>query len=89
MCMIIEVHVITKAKKRELKLEEAHLKAKITSVPLEGKANAELIGFLADFFSVRKSEIRIVKGEREKRKLVSLPLDEDEFRRAISKEVGE
>jgi len=87
--MIIEVHVITKAKKRELKLEEAYLKAKITSVPLEGKANAELIGFLADFFSVRKSEIRIVKGEREKRKLVSLPLDEDEFRRAISKEVGE
>ena len=87
--MIIEVHVITNAKKRELRLEGVYLKAKITSVPQEGKANAELIRFLAEFFSVRKSEIRIVKGEREKRKHVSLPLDEDEFRRAISKEVGE
>lgn len=86
--MIIEVHVITNAKKRELRFEGPYLKAKITSAPQEGKANTELIGFLADFFSVRKSEIKIVKGEKEKRKLISLPLDEDEFRRAISREVG-
>jgi hypothetical protein len=86
--MIIEVHVITKAKKRELRLEGTHLKAKITCVPQDGKANAELIEFLADFFCVRKSEIKIVKGEREKRKLISLPLDEGEFRQAISEAMG-
>jgi uncharacterized protein (TIGR00251 family) len=82
--MIIEVHVITKAKKREIRLEGTNLKVKITSVPQDGKANTELIEFLADFFYVRKSEIKIVKGEREKRKLISLPLDEGEFRRAVS-----
>jgi hypothetical protein len=86
--MIIEVHVITNAKKRELKLEGAHIKAKITTVPQEGKANKELIEFLADFFGVRKSEIKITKGEREKRKLISLPLDEVEFKRAIGKTMG-
>jgi uncharacterized protein (TIGR00251 family) len=86
--MIIEVHVITNAKKRELKLEGPHLKIKITSVPHEGKANAELISFLADFFDVRRSEIKIAKGEKERKKLVSIPLDEEEFRRAISKQGG-
>jgi uncharacterized protein (TIGR00251 family) len=86
--MIIEVHVITKAKKRELRLEGTHLKVKITSVPQDGKANAELIEFLADFFGAKKSEIKIVKGEREKRKLISLPLDEGEFRRAVGESMG-
>jgi uncharacterized protein len=86
--MIIEVHVITNAKKRELRLEGPHLKVKITSVPHEGKANAELIGFLADFFDVRRSKIKIAKGEKERKKLVSIPLDEEEFRRAISKQGG-
>lgn len=86
--MIIEVHVITNAKKREIKLEGPYLRAKITSVPQEGKANAELIEFLSDFFSVRKSEINIVKGKKEKRKLISLPLDEEEFRLALSEAMG-
>jgi hypothetical protein len=86
--MIIEVHVITNAKKRELRIEGQHLKAKITSVPREGKANSELIEFLADFFGVRKSEIKIANGERKKRKLISLPLEEGEFRQAISKVMG-
>ena len=86
--MIIEVHVITKAKKREIRLEGKNLKVKITSVPQDGKANAELIEFLADFFYVRKSEIKIVKGEMEKRKLISLPLDEGEFRRVVNKAMG-
>lgn len=84
--MIIEVHVITNAKKRELRLEGPLLKIKITSVPHEGKANTELIRFLADCFDVGRSEIKIVKGEKERKKLVSIPLDEEEFRRAISKE---
>jgi len=81
--MIVEVHVITNAKKKELKLEGHYLKIKITAMPKEGKANAELIEFLADFFGVRKSEIRIAKGEKEKWKLISLPIDEEEFRRAV------
>jgi hypothetical protein len=86
--MIIEVHVITNAKKRELKVEGPILKVKIASVPKEGKANAELIQFLAAFFSVRKSEIKITKGEKEKRKLISLPLDEVEFRQVINETTG-
>lgn len=86
--MIIEIHVITNAKKQEMRLEGQYVKIKLVSVPQDGKANGELIDFLAAFFRVRKSGIKIVKGEKERKKLVSLPLDEEEFRRAISNEGG-
>lgn len=83
--MIIEVHVTTNAKKREVKLEGHYLKVKIAALPHEGKANAALTEFLADFFGVRKSDVKIAKGEKEKRKLISLPINEEEFRQAIDK----
>jgi len=86
--MIIEIHVITNAKKQEMRLEGQYVKIKLVSVPRDGKANGELIDFLAAFFRVRKSGIKIVKGEKERKKLVSLPLDEEEFRRAIIDEGG-
>jgi uncharacterized protein (TIGR00251 family) len=84
--MIIEVHVIPKAKKREIRLEGQCLKVKIVTVPQDGKANAELVDFLADFFRVRKSEVRIVKGVRERKKLVSMPLEEEELMQALNRD---
>jgi uncharacterized protein (TIGR00251 family) len=87
--MIIEVHVITNAKKRELRLEGHYLKVKITALPKEGKANAALIEFFADFFGVRKSEVKMVRGEKEKKKIISLPISEEEFKRAIGKEMAD
>ncbi|HQI97336.1 MAG TPA: DUF167 domain-containing protein, partial [Syntrophorhabdus sp.] len=69
--MIIEVRVITNAKKKELKFEGDSLKVKITALPKEGRANTALIEYLADFFGVKRSEVKIIKGEKEKRKLIS------------------
>jgi uncharacterized protein (TIGR00251 family) len=83
--MFIEAHVITNAKKRELKFEDHYLKVKLTTLPKEGKANAELIEFLARFFGVRKTEVKIVKGEKEKRKLISLPINNEEFRHIVDR----
>lgn len=84
--MIIEVHVLPNAKKREIRLEGQCLKVKIVTVPRDGKANAELVDLLADFFRVRKSEVRIVKGVRERKKLVSIPVEEEELIQALNKE---
>ncbi len=46
------------------------LKVKLTSPPVEGKANEELIEFLAETFKVRKSAVKILKGSSSKQKLV-------------------
>ena len=86
--MIIEVRVITNAKKRELKFEGDSLKVKITALPKEGKANAALIEYLADFFGIKKSEIKIIKGEKEKRKFISLPLEEEQIAKVMGTEMA-
>ncbi len=56
------------------------LKVKVTALPQDGKANEELIDFLAGFFGLRKSDIRIVRGEKDKRKTLSLPITEEDLR---------
>lgn len=64
-------------------MEGQCLKVKVVTVPRDGKANAELIDFLADFFRVRRSEVRIVKGVRERQKLISMPIEKEELIRAL------
>ncbi len=71
----INVRVITNAKKKEIVKNGTDLKVKLTSLPLEGRANEELIELLADYFHLRKSEIQIIKGEKNKTKVVALPLE--------------
>lgn len=42
---------------------EDHLKIKITAPPVDGKANAHLIKFLAKSFGVSKSSIALISGD--------------------------
>lgn len=79
--MNIEVKVITGAKKREVKLEGSHLKARIVAKPVKGKANEELIELLAETFAVKKRDITIISGEKDTRKLVSIPIEEEALKK--------
>lgn len=71
--MNIEIRVITNAHKREIIKEGDYYKVRITSQPVEGKANKELIEYLAEVFGVKKSDIKIIKGEKSKKKTISIP----------------
>ena len=77
--MNIEIKVVTNAKKRGLFREGTGLKVMLTSLPIEGRANEELVGYLSDIFAVKKSEIKILRGERTKRKFISMPVEEEAF----------
>lgn len=77
--MNIKLKVIPNARKREIILDGDDLKVKITAVPRDGKANDELIAFLAEIFKVRKSEIKILTGEKDRRKVVSVPVERIDF----------
>jgi len=46
------------------------LKVKLTAPAVEGAANAALIAFLADCLSVRKSAVSIVRGDKNRSKVV-------------------
>jgi uncharacterized protein (TIGR00251 family) len=79
----IEVKVIAGVKKREMLLEGSRLKAKLTSKPIQGKANAELIDLIAETFAVKRREVRIIAGGKDRRKVISIPIDEEEFRKIM------
>lgn len=49
-----------------------YVRIKISSPPVENRANIELINFLSKFFDVNKSKIKIVSGEKSKLKKVQI-----------------
>ena len=48
------------------------LKVKLTSPPVDGKANKELIALLSKELKVRKKDIEIVSGQSSKNKVVKI-----------------
>jgi len=48
------------------------LKIYLTAVPVDGKANKELIKLLAEKLGISKSRIEIIKGEKNKEKIIEI-----------------
>ena len=70
----IHVKVITNAGQTEIVGWQGNLfKIKIKSVPDKGKANQELINFLAKQLDINKSDIEIVRGKKNHRKIITVP----------------
>lgn len=82
--MNIDIRVIANAKKREITREGQTLKVKLLSVPTEGRANEELVEYLAKILKVKRSEVRIVRGQKERNKVVSIPVDEETLKVTIT-----
>jgi uncharacterized protein len=73
--MLVDVKVTPNAKRQEIKLEAGILKVKVVSRADRGKANEELIEYLSEVLGVKKGDIRIVKGAKDTRKVLSLPVE--------------
>ena len=70
--MILNIYVIPKASRVLVKEEKGRLKVYLTKPAWDGLANAQLIELLAEHFEVKKYQIRIIKGENSRNKLVSI-----------------
>jgi uncharacterized protein (TIGR00251 family) len=58
---------------------------KIASPPVEGKANERLIEFLSRTLAVRKSRLRVIKGNTSRSKLIGISgLAQDEITLRLS-----
>ena len=68
--MEIKIKVIPSSSKSEVKDEGDLIKVHLTSPPLEGRANKELIGVLAKYFKVKKSQIEILRGAKNREKII-------------------
>ncbi|MEE9567784.1 MAG: DUF167 domain-containing protein [Candidatus Binatia bacterium] len=69
----IWVTVKPRAKKEEVrKTDEGQYIASVHAPPQEGKANEALIELLANYFSVPKSSVRIIRGQTGRKKLIEV-----------------
>ncbi|MFC1637604.1 DUF167 domain-containing protein [Candidatus Margulisiibacteriota bacterium] len=70
--MRYNVKVIPRAKVNKVVIENGRLKVHLTAPPVEGKANQALIEVLAGHFGVKKQQIRIVRGQKSRQKVVEV-----------------
>ena len=67
------LHIQPGAKQTEFSgLHGERLKIRIKAPPADGKANAEIIRFLAEQFRAAKSQIEIISGELGRQKTVQI-----------------
>lgn len=70
---ILEIIVQPNAKTNEIVSDiNGMLKVKIKAPAIEGKANTELIKFLAKSLGIRKSQIKIIKGLHRRNKVIKI-----------------
>lgn len=72
-CVILSVHVQPGARRTEAAgLHGGALKLRLAALPVAGKANDELIRFLAEAFGVPRSAVTLLSGETSRRKRVAV-----------------
>jgi uncharacterized protein (TIGR00251 family) len=73
MLTTLKVHVIPNARRNELSaISREEIRLKVRAQAQDGKANAEVIRFLAELIDCRKSRIAIKKGEKKRIKIIEI-----------------
>ena len=70
--MLLTIKVVPNARQERAVQEPGRLKVYLSAPAVEGKANARLVKFLAEHFTVRKRDIVIKCGLRSRDKLVEI-----------------
>jgi len=75
--LILALHVQPGAKRTDVagvhgEGAEARLKVRLAAPPVDGKANAELLRFLADAFGVPLRHVALLHGEASRQKVVRI-----------------
>jgi uncharacterized protein (TIGR00251 family) len=73
MPLTISVSVKPQAKKESvIQVSPSEYRVAVKAPPHDGKANLAVIKLLADYFSVPKSRIKIVRGHAARRKILAI-----------------
>jgi len=70
--VILNIRVIPKASRNLIKKENDSLKAYLTKAAQNGFANKQLIELLARHLKVKKYQIKIIKGEKARKKVIEI-----------------
>lgn len=71
--LVLTVHVQPGARRSEVAgVHGDAIKVRLAAPPIEGRANDELVRFLAQAFGVAQRQVAIVRGETSRRKVVRI-----------------
>lgn len=70
-----EVKVVPNAKRNEVLQQGDMLRVYLTAPPLSGRANRALIEVLAEELGAKRRNVRIVSGEKSRRKVVEIDFE--------------
>lgn len=83
---ILAIYVQPNARKTAFeKIHDDQIKIKVHAPPEDGKANDEIIRFIASFFSLKKNQVEIVSGHLARRKRLALSFDKVHSREDLQK----
>ena len=83
-CIVLNVRVVPRASKDEIAgAVGGALKVRVKAPPVDGKANAHLIRFLASHWNIPKGCIIILSGETGRNKRISISNPTDELRKEL------
>ena len=70
--MTIRVRVVPRAKKAKIEVFNSGLKIYLNAPAVAGKANKSLIELVADYYKVRKYNVTIIKGRKQRDKVIKI-----------------
>jgi uncharacterized protein YggU (UPF0235/DUF167 family) len=70
--MILNVRVIPKASRNLVQKEKGFLKVYLTKPAQDNLANMQLIELLSEYLKIKKYQLKIIKGEKFRDKLVEI-----------------
>lgn len=84
--VVFEIHLQPRASRCEIVgLHDGGLRIRLTSPPVENRANRQLVEFLADLLKLPKSAVHLLSGDRSRRKTVGIEgLGLDEVKTCLS-----
>ena len=70
----INLRVIPRARQNKIDVDpNGTYRVHITAAPVDGAANVAVVRALAEYFDVPKSQIKIVRGEASRDKVIEIP----------------
>jgi uncharacterized protein (TIGR00251 family) len=83
---VIRVKLLPKSSRNQIVGQDDHIKVKVTSPPIEGRANKALTDLLAKKLAVPKSHIEIISGKSSRLKTIRIDgLSNEKITRKLEK----
>jgi uncharacterized protein (TIGR00251 family) len=71
--LLVEIHVVPRASRAAVQgVHDGKLKVALDAPPVDGEANRALVALFAKLLKLKKSDVRLVRGQTSRAKLLAL-----------------